>query len=150
MLFMAAYYRAPGLIADLALIIYGIMLFALFKAIPITLTLAGIAGFILSIGMAVDANILIFERMREESRDGVSTIKAIENGFDNAFSAIMDSNITTLASGLIMFQFGTGPIKGFAVTLIMGILASLFTNITCLKFIMELWAKTGKTKKVDL
>ena len=93
---------------------------------------------------------LIFERMREEARDGVSTIKAIENGFDNAFSAIMDSNITTLASGLIMFQFGTGPIKGFAVTHIMGILASLFTNITCLKFIMELWAKTGKTKKVDL
>ena len=74
----------------------------------------------------------------------------VEEGFSNAFSAIMDSNITTLASALVMFQFGTGPIKGFAVTLTMGILASLFTNITCLKMILELWAKTGKAKKIDL
>ena len=88
--------------------------------------------------------------MREEVKSGFSAIKSIEDAFDNAFSAIMDSNITTLASALIMFQFGTGPIKGFAVTLTMGILASLFTNITCLKLILELWAKTGKPKKIDL
>ena len=150
LVFMVITYGLLGVFSDIVLVFNIILIFAGLALTGATLTLPGIAGIALNIGMAVDANILIFERMREESRDGVSTIKAIENGFDNAFSAIMDSNITTLASGLIMFQFGTGPIKGFAVTLIMGILASLFTNITCLKFIMELWAKTGKTKKVDL
>lgn len=150
LVFMVITYGLLGVFSDIVLVFNIILIFAGLALTGATLTLPGIAGIALNIGMAVDANILIFERMREEARDGVSTIKAIENGFDNAFSAIMDSNITTLASGLIMFQFGTGPIKGFAVTLIMGILASLFTNITCLKFIMELWAKTGKTKKVDL
>lgn len=150
LVFMVATYGTIGLFADAVLIFNILLIFAGLALTGATLTLPGIAGIALNIGMAVDANILTFERMREESRNGMSALKSIENGFDNAFSAIMDSNITTLASGLIMFQFGTGPIKGFAVTLIMGILASLFTNITCLRFIMETWARTGKTKKIDL
>ena len=150
LVFMVLTYGTLGLFSDIVLLFNIILIFAGLALTGATLTLPGIAGIALNIGMAVDANILIFERMREEVRNGMSTLKSIEGGFDNAFSAIMDSNITTLASGIIMFQFGTGPIKGFAVTLIMGILASLFTNITCLRFIMELWAKTGKTKKIDL
>ncbi len=148
--FMVITYGVLGIFSDIVLIFNILLIFAGLALTGATLTLPGIAGIALNIGMAVDANILIFERMREEARNGMSAIKSIESGFSNALSAIMDSNITTLASGLILFQFGTGPIKGFAVTLIMGIIASLFTNITCLKFIMELWAKTGKTKKVDL
>lgn len=150
LVFMVLTYGTLGIFSDIALILNIILTFAGLAITGATLTLPGIAGMALNIGMAVDANILIFERMREEARNGVSTIKSIEEGFSNAFSAIMDSNITTLASALVMFQFGTGPIKGFAVTLTMGILASLFTNITCLKMILELWAKTGKAKKIDL
>ncbi|MBD5397901.1 protein translocase subunit SecD [bacterium] len=150
LVFMVLTYGVLGIFSDIVLIFNIILIFAGLALTGATLTLPGIAGIALNIGMAVDANILIFERMREEARNGMSAIKSIESGFANALSAIMDSNITTLASGLILFQFGTGSIKGFAVTLIMGIIASLFTNITCLKFIMELWAKTGKTKKVDL
>ena len=150
LVFMVLTYGTLGIFSDIALVLNIILIFAGLAITGATLTLPGIAGIALNIGMAVDANILIFERMREEARNGVSTIKSIEEGFKNAFSAIMDSNITTLASALVMFQFGTGPIKGFAVTLTMGILASLFTNITCLKLILELWAKTGKAKKIDL
>ena len=150
LVFMVITYGLLGVFSDIVLVFNIILIFAGLALTGATLTLPGIAGIALNIGMAVDANILIFERMREETRNGVSAIKSIESGFDSAFSAIMDSNITTLASGIIMFQFGTGPIKGFAVTLIMGILASLFTNITCLKFIMETWAKNGKPKKIDL
>ena len=150
LVFMVLTYGALGIFSDIVLILNIILIFAGLAITGATLTLPGIAGIALNIGMAVDANILIFERMREEVKSGFSAIKSIEDAFDNAFSAIMDSNITTLASALIMFQFGTGPIKGFAVTLTMGILASLFTNITCLKLILELWAKTGKPKKIDL
>ena len=150
LVFMVLTYGVLGIFSDIVLIFNIILIFAGLALTGATLTLPGIAGIALNIGMAVDANILIFERMREEAKNGMSAIKSIESGFNNALSAIMDSNITTLASGLILFQFGSGPIKGFAITLIMGIIASLFTNITCLKFIMELWAKTGKTKKVDL
>ena len=150
LIFMVATYGKLGVFSDIVLVLNIILIFAGLAITGATLTLPGIAGIALNIGMAVDANILIFERMREEARHGLSTIKAIEDGFSDAFSAIMDSNITTLASGLIMFQYGTGPVKGFAVTLTMGIIASLFTNITCLKFILELWATTGKQKKIDL
>ena len=148
--FMIATYGVLGIFSDIVLLLNIILIFAGLAITGATLTLPGIAGIALNIGMAVDANILIFEGMREGSKRGVSAIKSIEDGFSNAFSAIMDSNITTLASALIMFQFGSGPIKGFAVTLTMGILTSLFTNITCLKMILELWAKTGKAKKIDL
>lgn len=148
--FMIATYGVLGIFSDIVLLLNIVLIFAGLAITGATLTLPGIAGIALNIGMAVDANILIFEGMREGSKRGVSAIKSIEDGFSNAFSAIMDSNITTLASALVMFQFGSGPIKGFAVTLTMGILASLFTNITCLKMILELWAKTGKAKKIDL
>ena len=138
MLFMAAYYRAPGLIADLALVIYGIMLFALFKAIPITLTLAGIAGFILSIGMAVDANILIFERTKEELRAGRTLYTAITAGFDRAFTSIFDSNMTTIITCAILYFKGTDIVKGFALTLALGVIVSMFTAITVTKNFMLL------------
>ncbi|MDR2099104.1 MAG: protein translocase subunit SecD [Rickettsiales bacterium] len=150
LVFMVATYGLMGVFADIVLSFLIVLIFAGLALTGATLTLPGIAGIALNIGMAVDANILIFERMREEKRNGISTIRAIENGFSSAFSAIMDSNLTTLASGLIMFQFGTGPVKGFAVTLIMGILASLFTNITVLKLILETWAKNGKTKTIEI
>ena len=144
MLFMAAYYRAPGLIADLALVIYGIMLFALFKAIPITLTLAGIAGFILSIGMAVDANILIFERTKEELRAGRTLFTAINSGFDRAFTSIFDSNMTTIITCAILYCCGTSIVKGFALTLAVGVMVSMFSAITITKNFMHLIFGTGK------
>ncbi len=150
LIFMIITYGVLGIFSDIALILNIVLIFAGLALTGATLTLPGIAGIALNIGMAVDANILIFERMREETRNGASPIKAINDGFSNAMSAILDSNITTLASALIMFQFGSGPIKGFAITLSIGILASLFTNITCLKFMLETWARVGKTKKIDL
>ncbi len=133
-LFMLIYYRLPGLLADAALVIYTMLVFALFKLIPVTLTLAGIAGFILSIGMAVDANILIFERMKEEMRAGKTLGAAIEAGFARAWSSIRDSNASTLITCLILFWFGSyfgaSIIKGFALTLAIGVLCSMFTAIT--------------------
>ena len=146
MVFMALYYRAPGLIADVALIIYGIMLFALFKAIPVTLTLAGIAGFILSIGMAVDANILIFERTKEELRAGRTLFTAINSGFDRAFTSIFDSNMTTIITCIILYHFGTSIVRGFALTLAIGVIVSMFSAITITKNFMHLCFGTGKLK----
>ncbi|MDR1477190.1 MAG: protein translocase subunit SecD [Rickettsiales bacterium] len=150
LVFMIAFYGVLGVFSDVALVFNVLLIFAGLALTGATLTLPGIAGIALNIGMAVDANILVFERMREERRLGMSTIRSVENGFANAFSAIIDSNLTTIAVGLIMFQFGTGPIKGFAVTLVMGVLASLFTNITCLRFMLEVWAKNGRPKTVDI
>ena len=133
MLFMLLYYRLPGLLADGALMIYTLLVFALFKLIPVTLTLAGIAGFILSIGMAVDANILIFERMKEEIRSGKTLGASIEAGFARAWSSIRDSNVSTLITCAILFWFGSffgaSIIKGFALTLAIGVLCSMFTAI---------------------
>lgn len=146
MLFMAIYYRAPGLIADVALIIYGIILFALFKAIPVTLTLAGIAGFILSVGMAVDANILIFERTKEELRAGRTLFTAINSGFDRAFTSIFDSNMTTIITCTILYCLGTSIVKGFALTLAIGVMVSMFSAITITKNFMHLCFGTGKLK----
>ena len=146
MIFMVLYYRAPGLIADVALIIYGLMLFALFKAIPVTLTLAGIAGFILSIGMAVDANILIFERTKEELRAGRTLFTAINSGFDRAFTSIFDSNMTTIITCFILYSLGTSIVKGFALTLAIGVIVSMFSAITITKNFMHLCFGTGKLK----
>lgn len=130
LVFMLAYYRLPGLLADVALILYTIFSFALFKIWPITLTLPGIAGFILSIGMAVDANILIFERLKEELRSGKTLRTAIDTGFKRAFTAIFDSNVCTVITCFILYNFGTGPIRGFALTLGLGVAVSMFTAIT--------------------
>ena len=146
MLFMIAYYRAPGLIADIALCLYGVFLFALFKAIPVTLTLAGIAGFILSIGMAVDANILIFERTKEELRAGRTLFTAINSGFDRAFTSIFDSNMTTIITCVILYCLGTSIVKGFALTLAIGVMVSMFSAITITKNFMHLAFGTGNLK----
>ena len=146
MLFMALYYRAPGLIADIALILYGIMLFALFKAIPVTLTLAGIAGFILSIGMEVAANLLIFERKKDELRAGRTLFTAINSGFDRAFTSIFDSNMTTIITCIILYCCGTSIVKGFALTLAIGVVVSMFSAITITKNFMHLAFGTGNLK----
>lgn len=129
-LFMLFYYRLPGLVADISLAIYTVLVFAIFKLIPVTLTVPGIAGFILSIGMAVDANVLIFERTKEELRNGRSLYSAIEIGFKRAFTSIFDSNTTTLLTCAILYYFGTGLVRGFALTLAIGVIVSLFTAIT--------------------
>ncbi|HEX9334208.1 MAG TPA: protein translocase subunit SecD, partial [Anaerolineales bacterium] len=132
-LFMLLYYRLPGFIADLALITYAVLALALFKFIPIVLTLPGIAGFILSIGMAVDANILIFERLKEELRAGRNLRQAIDLGWSRAWPSIRDSNTSTLITCLILYvfgnSFGASMVKGFSVTLALGVVMSLFTAI---------------------
>ncbi|GAB4529536.1 MAG: protein translocase subunit SecD [Anaerolineales bacterium] len=133
-LFMALYYRVPGILADLALITYALISFALFKLIPVTLTLPGIAGFVLSIGMAVDANVLIFERLKEELRAGKTLQNAINLGWSRAWPSIRDSNLSTLITCTILFWFGSAfgasIVKGFAVTLALGVIVSMFTAIT--------------------
>jgi preprotein translocase subunit SecD len=133
-LFMALYYRLPGILAALALLTYAAFSLALFKIIPVVLTLPGIAGFILSIGMAVDANILIFERMKEELRAGRTLHNAIDLGWNRAWPSIRDSNISTLITSFILFlfgnTFGASMVKGFSVTLALGVIVSLFTAIT--------------------
>ncbi len=129
-IFMVFYYGVLGVVASVALGIYVLLALAIFKLIPITLTLAGIAGFILSVGMAVDANILIFERMREEIRWGQPRHKAIELGFARAFSSIRDSNISSLITCVILYYFGSGLVRGFALTLALGIVLSMFSAIT--------------------
>lgn len=146
MLFMLVFYRLPGVIADVALICYGIILFALFKAIPVTLTLAGIAGFILSIGMAVDANILIFERTKEELRAGRTLFTAINAGFDRAWTSIFDSNMSTVITCTILYMLGSSVVKGFALTLAIGVLVSMFSAITITKNIMHLVFGTGELR----
>lgn len=150
MIFMIAYYKVPGLIADIALIIYSLILFALFKTIPITLTLAGIAGFILSIGMAVDANILIFERTKEELRAGRNLFTAINSGFDRAFTSIFDSNMTTIITSAILYMLGSSIVKGFALTLAIGVIVSMFSAITITKNFMHLLFGTGELKHPGL
>ena len=134
--FMLIFYRLPGIIADLVIILFGFITFACLNFIDATLTLPGIAGFILSLGMAVDANVIIFERIKEELRFGNTIKNSIESGFNKGFVAIFDSNLTTLIITAILFVFGTGPIKGFAVTLAIGTLASMFTAITATKILL--------------
>ena len=146
MLFMLLIYRVPGLIADISLVIYSIILFALFKAIPVTLTLAGIAGFILSVGMAVDANILIFERTKEELLAGRNLFTAINSGFDRAFTSILDSNVTTIITCIILYFLGTSVVKGFALTLAIGVAVSMFSAITVTKNFMHIVFGTGDLK----
>jgi preprotein translocase subunit SecD len=130
LLFMLVYYRLPGLIASLALIYYGLAVYAIFRVIPVTLTLAGIAGFVLSVGMAVDANILIFERTKEELRAGKTLATAVEAGFSRAWNSIFDSNVSSLITAFILYFFGSSTIKGFALVLIVGVATSMFTAVT--------------------
>ncbi|ADL08126.1 protein translocase subunit SecD [Thermosediminibacter oceani] len=136
MAFMILYYRIPGLIADIALMFYIMLTLIVFIMLDATLTLPGIAGFILSVGMAVDANVLIFERFKEELRSGKTLRAAMDSGFYRALTTIIDSNLTTIIAALVLFYFGTGPIKGFAVTLIIGNIASLFTAIVVTRILL--------------
>ena len=138
LLFMLIYYRAFGLVAGAALIINIVLLVALLSMLQATLTLPGIAGIVLTVGMAVDANVLIFERIREELRNGNSPLASIHAGYEKAFATIADANITTLIAALVLFGFGTGPIKGFAVTLSLGIITSMFSSIMISRAIVNL------------
>ena len=140
-IFMVFLYRSRGLLASGALFIYALIVLALFKLIPVTLTLAGMAGFILSLGMAVDANILIFERIKDEERLGKSALGAINDGFRHAWTAIRDSNITTLIVCFILYQFGSGLVRGFGLTLGLGVLISMFTAIVVTKTFLKLTTK---------
>ncbi len=135
--FMALYYRLSGLVANFALLLNLVILMAVLAGFHATLTLPGIAGIILTIGMAVDANVLIFERIREELRSGKTIRTAIDNGYTRAFSAILDSNLTTLLTAIVLYQFGTGPIRGFAVTLSIGLVVSMFTAILVTRVIFD-------------
>lgn len=138
-LFMIFNYGILGLIAVLALMIYALLAFAIFRLVPVTLTLAGIAGFILSIGMAVDANILIFERMKEELRWGKDKVTALMLGFNRAFPSIRDSNVSSLITCSILYWFGSGVVRGFAITLAIGILVSLFTAVTVTRTFLRMY-----------
>ncbi len=145
-LFMLLYYRMPGIVAAFALIYYTLVVYAIFRLVPVTLTLAGIAGFVLSIGMAVDANILIFERMKEELRIGKSLPAAVEAGFNRAWNSILDSNVSSLITATILYAFGSSVIRGFALVLIIGVLTSMFSAIVVTRSIMRVivrqdWAR---------
>jgi len=155
MLFMIAYYRLSGVLASLSLIFYGALVLALFKLIPVTLTLAGLGGFVLSIGMAVDANILIFERMKEELRTGRTLGAAIEAGFNRAWSAIRDSNVTTFLVCGILYWLGSSivasaPVMGFALTLFIGVAVSMFTAIVVTRTLLRLFVGTRLAKRTSL
>ncbi len=155
MLFMIAYYRVSGLLSCLALVFYGVIVLAIFKLWPVTLTLAGLGGFILSIGMAVDANVLIFERMKEEIRTGRTLGAAIEAGFNRAWNAIRDSNITTIIVCVILIWVGNSivggaPVAGFAVTLLIGVLVSMFSAIVVTRTLLRLFVGGPLSKKTHL
>ncbi len=155
MLFMMAYYRLSGVLASLALIFYGALILAIFKLWPVTLTLAGLGGFIVSLGMAVDANVLIFERMKEEIRAGRTLGAAIEAGFNRAWTAIRDSNITTIIVCIILFWVGNSivggaPVKGFAITLGIGITVSMFTAIVVTRTLLRLFVGTPLSRHTPL
>jgi len=148
--FMIIYYKFCGLIASFALTLNIIFLFAIMALLNSTLTLPGIAGIALTLGVAVDANVLIYERIKEELRAGKTVRAAIEAGFDRAFSAIWDSNLTTLITGVALYYYGTGPIKGFAVTLSAGIIISMFTAIFVVKVILDLLLAGRKAKTISI
>jgi preprotein translocase subunit SecD len=148
LLFMVLYYRKFGVIANIALTINLILLIAVLSLLQATLTLPGIAGIVLTVGMAVDANVLIFERIREELRSGTSAQQAIHAGYEKAFSTIFDANLTTLIAAVVLFSFGTGPIKGFAVTLSIGIITSMFTAIIVTRMLIN-WIDGSKRNKLQ-
>jgi preprotein translocase subunit SecD len=154
MLFMVVYYRMGGVLASLALLMYGVVMLAIFKMLPVTLTLPGIAGFIISLGMALDANVLIFERMKEELRAGRPILSAIDAGFSRAWAAIWDSNVTTFIICAIIYWFGsrtgTTVVSGFAFTLFIGVATSMFSAIFVSKNLLHLAARTGLGRRVNL
>ncbi len=150
LIFMAIYYRVFGLVANIALVFNIVMVVALLSMLQATLTLPGIAGIVLTVGMAVDANVLIFERIREEIRNGNSPQASIYSGYEKAFSTIIDANITTLIAAVVLFAFGTGPIKGFAITLALGIVTSMFTAIMGTRAVINLIYGKRNVKKLSI
>lgn len=149
-LFMLIYYRLSGAIAIIALMHSLLILFGLLAYLGAALTLPGIAGIILTIGMAIDANVLIFERIREELAKAKTIRSAIDAGYDRAFTTILDANLTTLITAVVLWQFGTGPVKGFATTLSIGIVASMFSALVFSRMIFELWTRSGRVKKLSI
>jgi preprotein translocase subunit SecD len=141
LVFMIIYYRTSGLIADVALVLNGLLVLASMAVIGSTLTLPGIAGFVLTLGMAVDANVLINERIREELREGRSVRQAVQQGYQRVFWTIVDAHVTTLVAGVVLMQYGSGPVRGFAVTLIIGLIWSMFTSIVVTRAIMEFFTR---------
>jgi preprotein translocase subunit SecD len=148
--FMLLYYRVPGLVACIALIFYGVFAYAVFRLFGVTLTLAGIAAFILSVGMAVDANILIFERTKEELRAGKNLTSSVEAGFNRAWNSILDSNVSTLITAFILYYFGTSVVKGFALVLIIGVLVSMFTAIVLSRMMLRWIVQREWARKAHL
>jgi preprotein translocase subunit SecD len=149
-IFMVIYYKTAGLIADLALLLNILLIGAGLAAFGATLTLPGIAGIILTIGMAVDANVIIFERIREEMAIGRTPRASIDAGYDRATLTILDANVTTLIAALVLFQFGTGPVKGFAVTLSLGVIASMFTALILSRMIFDYILMNRKVKTLSI
>jgi len=149
-IFMAFYYKIAGLIADLAMLLNVILLLGAMAALNATLTLPGMAGIVLAIGMAVDSNVLMFERMREELRAGKTPRAAVDSGYDKAFITIVDAHITTLITAAVLYQFGTGPIKGFAVTLFLGVLINLFTALVGTKTVFDLINSRREVRKLSI
>jgi preprotein translocase subunit SecD len=148
--FMAIYYQLSGLIAVAALVLNVLYVMATLAGFDATLTLPGIAGLVLSVGMAVDANVLIFERIREELRNQRSVRQSVELGYDRAFRTIFDSNLTVILSCLFLFQFGTGPIKGFAVTMIIGLIANVFTAVLFTRMIYDFMLGRGNVERLSI
>jgi preprotein translocase subunit SecD len=149
-LFMGIYYKWSGMLANLALVLNLFLLLGLMAAFHATLTMPGIAGIILTIGMAVDANVLILERMREEIRLGKSPRMVVDQGYEKAFSAIIDGNLTTIIAAVFLFQFGTGPVKGFGISLMLGLLVSMFTAIVVTHTIYDLWLMNRNVQKLSV
>ena len=147
-IFMLGYYRLPGLVADISLVLYSLLVLGTMSLLGSVLTLPGIAGFALSIGMAVDANVIIYERLKEELRYGKTLHAAIDAGFKRAFWTILDSNLTTLISAMVLMYLGTGPVKGFAVTLSIGIVASMLVALTFTRYLLILMGNISKNKKL--
>jgi preprotein translocase subunit SecD len=148
--FMLVYYQLSGLIAICAMLLNTFYVIACLAGFGATLTLPGIAGLVLTVGMAVDTNVLIFERIREELRNGKSIRQSVELGYDRAFRTVFDAHSTAIISGLFLFQFGTGPIKGFAVTLITGLVANLFTAVLFTRMIYDYWLSRGKVERLSI
>jgi SecD/SecF fusion protein len=148
--FMLAYYRFSGFVADLAVLLNILLVVALMISLKAAFTLAGLAGLVLSVGMAVDANVLIYERMREETERGAAVRMAIRNGFQRAFSTIVDSNLTTLITALVLFAMGTDQLKGFAVTLILGLVLNLFTAVYCARVVFDLAERNGWLRRLSM
>ena len=150
LIFMIVYYRTSGMVANVALLLNLVLLVGFMAFFQAVLTLPGIAGIVLTVGMAVDANILINERIREERRGGRSLARAVAEGYDRALSAIVDANVTSLITAIFLYNFGSGPVRGFSITLGLGILTSVFTAIYVTRLILLMWFERRRPKTIEV